>query len=112
MADDDFEAFWKKFLSDHPSSLNRWMHVAALVAGTTGVGRALSRRSIKPALVGFALAGAFAFVGHPLFQGDRPKNFGRPRYAARAFLRLCIRTVTGEAQRELAEMSNQSSAEP
>jgi hypothetical protein len=107
MADDDFETFWRKFLRDHPSSLNRWMHVAALVSGATGVGRAIVRRSAKPAVVGLALAGAFAFVGHPLFQGDRPKNFGRPLFAARAFLRLCIRTVNGQAARELAKMADE-----
>ena len=39
-----------------------------------------------------------------MFQGDQPKNFGKPLWAARAFLRLCGRTVTGRAERELADM--------
>lgn len=103
-SDQDFEAFWKKFLSDHPSAANRWAHVGALVAGAGGVAWALRSRSISPALKGAALAAALAVGGHPVFQGDQPKNFGRPLWAARAFLRLCVRTVTGRAERELAEM--------
>jgi len=44
--DRDFEAFWKQFLSDHPSAANRWAHVGALVAGAGGVAWALRSRSI------------------------------------------------------------------
>jgi hypothetical protein len=102
--DQDFEAFWKKFLSDHPSAANRWAHVGALVAGAGGLAWALRSRSISPALKGAALAAALAVGGHPVFQGDQPKNFGRPLWAARAFLRLCVRTVSGRAEQELAEM--------
>jgi hypothetical protein len=106
----DFEAFWKKFLSDHPSSANRWAHVAALVAGAGGVALAVRRGSIAPAVVGVAIAGAFAVGGHPVFQGDRPKNFGKPVWAARAFLRLCARTITGRAEAELAEIRAEAPA--
>jgi hypothetical protein len=44
-----------------------------------------------------------------VFQGDQPKNFGRPLWAAPAFLRLCVRTVSGRAEQELAEMRTASS---
>lgn len=101
---DDFEAFWKHFLADHPSALNRWAHVAALAAGAGGALWAIRTRRITPALTGAALAALFAGGGHPVFQGDRPQNFGRPLFAARAFFRLCWRTVTGRAGEELAEM--------
>jgi hypothetical protein len=104
-AEHDFESFWKKFLADHPSALNRWAHVAALAAGVGGLGVALARRSALPAVVGVSAAAALAVGGHPVFQGDRPKNFGKPIWAARAFLRLSVRTITGAAGRELADMA-------
>src|SRR5262245_45591305 len=104
-SEQDFEAFWKKFLGDHWSAANRWTHVAALSAGVGGVALAVARRSAAPALIGAGAMAALAAGGHPIFQGDRPKNFGRPLWAARAFLRLCARTVTGAASRELAEMA-------
>jgi hypothetical protein len=100
--DPGFEAFWQSFLADHPSAANRWAHVAALVAGVGGFGWALRSRSLAPALTGAALAAAFAVGGHPVFQGDMPKNFGKPVWGARAFLRLAVRTVSGRAARELA----------
>lgn len=101
----DFEAFWRRFLGDHPSPANRWGHVAALVAGVGGAVWALERRSLAPALAGAVLAGTLAAGGHPVFQGDKPKNFGKPLWAARAFLRLCARQVTGRAAQELDELS-------
>jgi 2-hydroxy-palmitic acid dioxygenase Mpo1-like protein len=109
--DQDFEAFWKKFLADHPSAMNRWAHVAALAAGAGGVGWALLQRSKGPAIVGLSLAAALAIGGHPVFQGDWPKNFGRPLWAARAFLRLCARTLTGRAGVELAAIHAEAAAE-
>jgi hypothetical protein len=109
--DGDFEAFWKKFLSDHPSSANRWAHVGALVAGAGGVILAIRRRSIAPAVLGATIAGVLAGGGHPVFQGDRPKNFGKPLWAARAFLRLCARTITGTAEAELAQIRAEPSAD-
>src|SRR5262245_33702157 len=100
----DFETFWRKFLSDHPSSVNRWMHVAALAAVAGSAALALRTRSPLPLVIGIGVGSALAVVGHPLFQGDWPKNFGQPAYAARAFLRLCLRTIDGRAARELAEI--------
>ena len=111
MADDDFEVFWEKFLQDHPSALNRWAHVAALAAGAGGVTVALSQRSLRPLFFGLGAAAALATLGHPVFQGDRPKNFGQPRFAARAFVRLCVRTVTGAASLELAQLAARAAAE-
>ncbi|MFO0617668.1 MAG: Mpo1-like protein [Polyangiaceae bacterium] len=100
-APEDFEAFWRKFLADHPSSANRWAHVTALVAATAGLAIAARSRRIVPLALGASAAALLAVGGHPVFQGDRPKNFGHPLWAARAFVRLCARTVTGRATREL-----------
>ena len=36
-SDQDFEAFWKHFLADHPSAANRWARVGALFAGVGGL---------------------------------------------------------------------------
>lgn len=102
---EDFEAFWKKFLADHPSAANRWAHVGALVAATAGLAFAVRARRVGPLAVGAGAAAFLAVAGHPIFQGDRPKNFGRPVWAARAFVRLCVRTVSGRATRELEALA-------
>jgi hypothetical protein len=105
-----FEAFWRKFLSDHPSAANRWAHVAALAVGAGGLAWALRSRALSPLLLGGLVAGALATGGHPIFQGDLPKNFANPSFAARAFLRLCARTVSGEAAAELARIQREELA--
>lgn len=99
----DFEEFWKDFLRDHWSPATRWMHVAALASGVAGVAWAVREKKLQPLLFGVGVAAGFAVGGHPLFQGDRPKNFRRPAWAARAFVRLCVRTVTGAAAEELKQ---------
>lgn len=105
---EDFEAFWRKFLADHPSAANRWAHVGAMAAATAGLTLAARSRRLGPLAIGGAAAALLAVAGHPIFQGDRPKNFGRPLWAARAFVRLCARTVSGRAARELEQLRSQS----
>jgi len=97
-----FEDFWLAFVADHQSAQNRWAPVAGLAAGTLGLGVAIARRSPVPLVLGVAAFAAFAVGGHPVFEGNRAKNFGRPVWATRAFLRLCFHTVTGSIDAELA----------
>lgn len=98
----DFETFYLHFLTSHTRSVTRWMHVAAVGAGAAGVAISLTTRRALPAAVGAGLA-----VGaHPLFEGNVPQNAGRPLWAARAVLRMCIRQVTGAIDVDLAASSN------
>lgn len=97
-----FEDFWLSFVADHKSARNRWAHVAGLTAGALGLGVAVARKSPVPLVLGAAAFAAFAVFGHPVFEGNRAKNFGRPVFAARAFMRLCLRTVTGAIDEDLA----------
>jgi hypothetical protein len=106
---DDFEAFWRHFLTSHRSPATRWAHVAALALGLLGAGAALRRRPVTALLLGGG-AVALAVLSHPLFEGNWPENFGRPVWAARAFLRLCLRTVSGAIAEDLANLDRGSAA--
>lgn len=106
----DFEDFWPHFLQDHWSPATRWAHVAGLASAVVGVSAALASRRAAPLLLGGALFAAFAVGSHPAFQGDRPQNFRRPWFGARGFARLCVRTVTGEAERELEALRRAAQA--
>lgn len=105
-----FEQFWPHFLSSHRQPATRWMHVAAVGAATVGIYAAVRRRRLAPLLVGSAAAFALATAAHPLFEGNTPQNLGRPLWAARGFLRLCVRTVTGRISAEVAELPAADSA--
>ena len=100
----DFEAFWPHFLSSHRNSVVRWAHVAALASLLIGLRRARKQRRLWPLIKGGAVAGALAVFSHPLLEDEWPQNLGNPRFAARGFLRLCLRTVSGRIHDDLAAL--------
>jgi hypothetical protein len=100
----DFEAFWPHFLANHTNPMVRYCHVAALGCGLLGAGMALRKRRLSPLLRGVGAFAALGILSHPVFTGHWPRNFGYPQYAARGFLRLCIRTVTGAIHEDLAAL--------
>lgn len=97
----DFELFWQHFLTSHTDPVVRAAHVVGLLCGVVGVGRAIQKRSVVPLLLGGGAFAALAIASHPVRTGKWPENFGQPALAARAFLRLCLRTVTGSIRAEL-----------
>ncbi len=105
-----FEQFWPHFLSSHRRPVTRFMHVAALGAAAVGMYAAVRRRRLSPLLIGGAAAFTLATAAHPLFEGNTPQNLGRPLWAARGFLRLCVRTVTGRISAEVADLPAADSA--
>lgn len=98
---EDFEGFYLHFLTSHTRAVTRWMHVAAVGAGVTGVAISAVTRRPLPALVGIGAGVALAVGAHPLFEGNVPENAGRPLWAARAVLRMCFRQVTGAIDSDL-----------
>lgn len=104
-APQDFESFWTHFLGSHTSAAVRWCHVAGLACGLGGAALALRSRRLTPLLIGGGAFAALAVFSHPVFGGNWPENFGRPRWAARAFLRLSARTLSGAIHEDLAKRS-------
>jgi hypothetical protein len=102
-----FEEFWPHFLSSHRNPAVRWAHVAALASLLIGLRRARKQRRLFPLVAGGAVAGALAVFSHPLLEGEWPQNLGQPRCAARGFLRLCLRTVSGRIEDDLAALDSE-----
>lgn len=96
----DFEDFWQHFLRSHQSPVVRWCHVAALGCGVAALLAARRGRFARALLLGGA-TGALAVASHIAIEGHGPENFGRPLWAGRAFLRLCLRTVSGRIHADL-----------
>lgn len=105
-----FEQFWPHFLSSHRQPLTRWLHVAAVGVGTLGLLRAMRQRRLGPAFWGTAAGVALALGAHPLVEGNRAENGGQPLWAARALLRMCVRTVSGSIGAEIAELPTDPAA--
>lgn len=100
----DFETFWPQFLANHQNPLVRWAHVAALGCAIGAVSAARRGRLGRAVVLG-GTAAALAVGAHHVLDGHGPQNFGQPLWAARGFLRLCARTVTGSIHDDLARLN-------
>jgi hypothetical protein len=106
-----FEQFWPHYLREHGKSETRALHVAGttLSLAFLAVGlAALSRdrhegdSSPLPWFIGAALAGyGPAWIGHFVFEGNRPATFQHPLWSLLADLRMSWLWVTGELDVEL-----------
>ena len=101
----DFEAFWLHFLTSHQRAATRWAHVAGLSLGVAGAVAALATRKVWPAALGGAAFAALALGAHPVLEGNRAENFGRPLWAARALGRMWVRSITGSIDADLAAIA-------
>lgn len=101
-AHDDFEAFWLHFVRSHTRPATQWMHTAGVVAFCAGAAAALVRRSPWPFVAGGVAFGAMAGAAHPLFEGNRPENAGRPLYGILGNFRMAWHTVRGTMAAEIA----------
>lgn len=100
----DFESFWPHFLNNHQNPMVRWAHVAALGCGI-GALLAARRGRVARAVAFGGVAAGLALASHQILDGHAPQNFGRPLWAARGFLRLCSRTVSGRIQDDLDQLN-------
>jgi hypothetical protein len=105
---EDFEQFWLHFLSSHKGAQTRWAHVAGISLGVLGAAAAVGTRKLWPLAIGAGAFAALAIGAHPLLEGNRAENFGRPLWAARALGRMWVRQVTGTIDRDLAEIASRS----
>jgi len=79
----DFEAFWTYYLSQHQNRIIRALHFG----GTTGalLCLALALLGRRPLLLMAPILGyGPAWVGHFLFEKNRPATFVRPLWSLRA----------------------------
>jgi hypothetical protein len=77
---DSFAAFYPVYLRMHDHPVNRRLHVAGNVSGLAALVVAAVERRAWVALLAPVLANAFAWVGHWLFQRNRPGVFSYPLY--------------------------------
>jgi hypothetical protein len=96
-----YEAFWPFYVSQHLDPLNRRLHFA----GSTLVIAALVAGVLESSvwLLGMPAAGyGFAWIGHFLFEKNRPATFTYPLWSLRADFRMYRLTLLGRMGPEIA----------
>lgn len=114
-----FDAFYADYLREHRHPANRALHLVAKIAMVFAVVAALRTRSLALLLLVPVLGVAPCWLGHWLFEGNRPTSRtrpgasllgtllmrggrsggGRPYYSFAADLRMCAAMVFGERER-------------
>jgi hypothetical protein len=77
-SDPTFSEFYASYLAHHGHPWNRALHLAAKLLALAGLAAAVYERSVLLLLAVPVLAVAPCWIGHLLFEGDRPVSWTRP----------------------------------
>lgn len=77
-SDPTFSEFYADYLAHHRQPWNRALHLAAKLLALAGLAGAVYERSVLLLLAVPVLAVAPCWIGHLLFEGDRPVSWTQP----------------------------------
>ncbi len=77
-SDPTFSEFYADYLAHHRQPWNRALHLAAKLLALAGLAAAVYERSVLLLLATPVLAVAPCWIGHLLFEGDRPVSWTQP----------------------------------
>jgi hypothetical protein len=77
-SDQAFAEFYAAYLADHRHPANRALHLLAKLLAIAGIAAAVYQRSILWLLAVPVLAVAPCWIGHLLFEGNRPVSWTQP----------------------------------
>ena len=84
------EEFWPFYLAEHKSMTNRRLHIVGTSIALLFFGIAILKARVAIALVGIVGAYACAWIGHFVFEGNRPATFRYPLWSLRADLKAYL----------------------
>jgi hypothetical protein len=90
-----FAEFYPAYLADHRHPVNRALHLAAKLAMVAALATAVLERSLLAALTAPMLAVLPCWLGHWVFEGNRPTAWTRPSASALGSLALAITGAPG-----------------
>ena len=96
-----FEEFWPHYLREHSQPETRALHIAGTsIAGASLAGWLATHRS---KYLGLALVGAYgsAWLGHLMFEHNKPATFENPLWSLRADLLMYRMWLDGELDAEV-----------
>jgi hypothetical protein len=77
-SDPTFSEFYADYLAHHRHPWNRALHLAAKLLALAALAAAVYERSVLLLLAAPVLAVAPCWIGHLLFEGDRPVSWTQP----------------------------------
>lgn len=77
----DYHEFYRFYLTEHRNIMSRRLHVAGSSIGLYFFGKAIIQRKPKYFLYGLASGYACAWIGHFIFEKNKPASFKQPLYS-------------------------------
>jgi hypothetical protein len=104
----DFQSFWPFYISQHANRVCRLLHIYGTLAGlVVAVYAVLTGQWGKLALAP-VIGYGFAWVGHFVFEKNRPATFRYPRFSFIGDFKLLKLYLTGELNDELDRLGIRS----
>lgn len=72
------QGFYQFYLGEHQNLACRRLHFAGTSFGVLGIVQSFRKRSVKPLLKGIVAGYACAWVGHFVFEKNKPASFKQP----------------------------------
>ncbi len=77
----NYEQFYQFYLTEHSNATSRRLHFAGSTLGLIGLGYAIKKGKVRYALMGVGAGYACAWVGHFIFEKNKPASFKQPIYS-------------------------------
>ena len=100
---ESFSAFFPYYLAEHAHPVSRKLHYVGTTLGTSVLLWALLTQNWR-LLIAFPIIGyGFAWVGHFVFEKNRPATFVYPVWSLMGDYRMLALAIRGQLQKPLAE---------
>ena len=91
----NFEEFYPFYLGEHADRTSRRLHVIGTLAAVLQILAAIVLREPMLCLTALVSGYGFAWVGHYVFEKNRPATFKHPLYSLRGDFRMAREVFSG-----------------
>ena len=96
-----YRQFWRVYLAAHADRRTRVLHYLGTLFGVAALVAAAATRDWRWLLAAPVIGYAFAWVGHLVFEHNRPATFGHPGWSLISDFRMLYLFVSRRLDREL-----------
>jgi hypothetical protein len=96
-----YPEFWRVYLAAHADRRTRALHYVGTVLGVIAIVIAALSQDWRWLLAAPVAGYAFAWLGHFVFEHNRPATFGRPTWSLISDFRMLGLFLSGRLDREL-----------
>jgi hypothetical protein len=109
---ESFEDFWPDYVRAHTNKTNRRLHFIGSSLALACVGGAALLRRPSLLLAAPVFGYGFAWVGHFVFEGNKPASFEHPLYSFKADWIMYGKIAKGTMDAEVEKYSSHPPVEP